>query len=239
MSGLAIWVTLYVFHKQRQDKRIEYFVDSSGSLLEIDSSVKSKLYIAYNGEEVKNLFSHSVRVLNTGNTAIESADYAEPLSVRWGRGFEPVASSVGEINPRDMEVTLETMDEGIVLPSILLNPGEGYTVTVLSQSAQSPFVRGRLVGGKVAESTALIGPPTPSEAIFLAVSYTATLVAFVLFFRMPREVQGWKFLSAAAVCFAALTLSIAATMFIRYAREERRWGRLRPSTIRRFNEVDN
>lgn len=228
---VAVGATLWVGRRQMQVKKIEYVVDSSEQLLSLDRTVRSGLQITFNGEVVEQLYSHSIRVLNRGNTAIVATDYADPLEIRWPDGFKLTDVTVGHIEPASMSVEIVRAQDHIRLPPIFLNPGDGYTVTLLAQQPERPYLAGRLVGGLVVKSNSLTGPRTGREMGFLGFCYVATALAF-LSMLFPSNL-GLTFMKM-LILLVMVGISAVLTTMINMQREVRRWGRLSESTTRKL-----
>ena len=60
--------------KQRSGKRLSYNLSIENGLVKIEESIRKRIEVFYNSEEIENLYNVNFYLENTGNTVIKSQE---------------------------------------------------------------------------------------------------------------------------------------------------------------------
>ena len=111
-------------------KRLEYVVVYKqrilSSMLVPSRRFAGELEVVLNGETVDDPVIVSVRMVNTGDRAILSTDFHEPLAVQLLGSQRIVSATVTSSRPSDLKPQLSVDDDQsrVVISPTLINPGD-------------------------------------------------------------------------------------------------------------------
>jgi len=146
LVGVAVAIIVYLM--QRQRKELSYDIISSTPLLSHEEEVKGKLQISFEGKPVEKVQLVLVRIANSGNVPIEAKDYERQINFSFGESAQVLAAEVAEVEPRSLEVPPNVEGKKVVLPRILMNKGDSFTVKMLVNGYKGLDVDGRIAGIK-------------------------------------------------------------------------------------------
>ena len=149
LAVLAIIVSISLWAIQRRKKALSYDLLSKFSLLSIREEIEGKLKVLFDDKPVKNVHLFIIRLINTGNVPITSADYEKPVEFGFGEGARILSSEVIATTPENMHVETEEVDSFLVLLPLLLNPKDSITIKLLVSDYSGPIcAEARIIGVK-------------------------------------------------------------------------------------------
>lgn len=145
----AVVVAIFLYWMQRQRKALSYEIISRTPLLSMEEEVQGKLQILFDDKLVQGVHLVAVRIINSGNVPIVSADYERPVNLSFGENTQILTAEVSETNPEILRATAAIEDTKVVLAPVLLNSEDSITLKILvSQFDGQISVDGRIVGVK-------------------------------------------------------------------------------------------
>jgi hypothetical protein len=152
LAVLAIIVTLALYFMQRRRKILTYEILSRTPLLSVAEELEGKLQILFEGEPVQKVHLLVLKLANTGNVPVTTADYEKEVKFKFGDKTRILTAEVSEMNPSNLMATVSIDNESVVLKPVLLNSGDAVTIkALLSQFNGIVNVDGRVVGVKAIE----------------------------------------------------------------------------------------
>jgi hypothetical protein len=149
LAVLAVVVTIFIYFAQRKIKKLSYEIISNTQLLGVKDEIQGKVKVLYNDEEVKNVHLLTVRFLNAGNQSIVTSDYERPVSIGVNANAKILTYEILEQDPSNIGATLYTLDNKIMLNSVLLNAKDSFCIkTLISDLEGNPKIDGRINGVK-------------------------------------------------------------------------------------------
>lgn len=96
LSVLSIIISIIIFIYQRKYKQLSYEIIASFPLVTISEKYLGHIEFKYNNDKVKinDAFIVILKITNTGNTSIKSADYERPITISFGTGTEILSSEI-------------------------------------------------------------------------------------------------------------------------------------------------
>jgi len=161
-SGVAaLAVAIIATYLQRRRKALSYEILTKSSLVTMEDELAGKLEILYEGRQVDKVHLVTVRILNSANLPIAPADYIDPVRLSFGKGSQVLTASVSDRHPPELHGSVAAAGDSVLLPKLLLNPGDFLTLKMLvANMDSSPSVEARIVGvssvGKFRENTSLL-----------------------------------------------------------------------------------
>lgn len=142
---LTLWVTLWIYGKQIQKKKLSYIILANEEILKYSDDIMGKIEVKYEGKIVNKLFITVVRVLNNGNIPIQKSDFEGNLTI--DLGVKPIRSEISDKKPQDINVELISITSILELNTGLMNPGDYFSIKILSdREIKKPVVSGRIAG---------------------------------------------------------------------------------------------
>lgn len=111
--------------------------------------VKGELQILFGGKPVQDVYLAVVRIINSGNMPIVSADYERLVSLSFGESAQVLTAEISNTNPESLQAVVSTENNKVVLEPVLMKSGDSITFNMLvSQFSGQIKVDGRIVGVK-------------------------------------------------------------------------------------------
>jgi len=138
--GVTVTITLWMLNLRRKELSFEILSDTP--LITLKEEVKDKVEISFHGQPVHDVHLVQVRITNSGNVPIRSADYEGRLSIAVPEGSRILMAEVVETHPQQLEKRVrseanggslieETEDNAVVIRPILMNNRDWLTVKML------------------------------------------------------------------------------------------------------------
>ena len=150
LTLMTIIVAILLYWLQRRRKALSYEIVTSTPLLSVEEEIKGRVQILFDNKPIKDVHLIVVRIINSGNLPIVSADYEFPVSLSFGENSQILSCEVSETNPNSLQVTFNNIENTkVVLTPVLLNSGDAIALKMLvSQFEDRIFINGRIVGVK-------------------------------------------------------------------------------------------
>jgi len=198
-AAIAVTITLWILNLRR--KELSYRILADTPLVSIKEEVKDKVQITFRGEPVHDVHLVQVRIVNSGNVPIRSADYEGRLTIAAPDGSRIVMAEIQETHPPHLEKrtlcdgapsSLVDKVEGheVMLKPVLLNHGDSITVKMLVSKAAGPWnVIGHI------EGIAAVKMHRENSSMPLVMANCGTFIMVVsMFFLDPSSVarNAWR-----------------------------------------------
>jgi hypothetical protein len=148
LALVTIVVTIVIYMRQRQRKKVSYTVLSSVPLLSVKEEIKGNLQILFNGKPIQQVQLVEVKIINSGNIPIQKTDYEHPISLSFGKTAQILSAEVKEKIPRNIDATIGIKEGKIILEPTLLNGGDSVILKMLVTMFEKVIVDGRIAGVK-------------------------------------------------------------------------------------------
>lgn len=144
---VTIIVSIIIYLKQRSRKRLSYEILSNTALLSVEEEIKNDIQLTYKGKVVEGVKLLVLRIFNSGNLPIVSADYERPIGIEFGKETRVLAAEVIEKNPANLQSTISIENRVVTLYPALLNPSDSVTIKMLVTKYENDFqVNSRIIG---------------------------------------------------------------------------------------------
>lgn len=88
----------------------------------------------------------TLRLRNSGNTPILPTDFDGPIEVVFEDSGALLEVNLDEAEPSHLAPLITTDEQTVLIEPLLLNPRDGFVLTMLSDRATEPMVRARIAG---------------------------------------------------------------------------------------------
>lgn len=181
LALLAILVSVWIYHAQKQRKRLAVETVARVPLLAIGKGGIEGLTITFQGKVLDEATVVVIRARNSGNVSILSSDFDVPLSFEFEDDAEVLNASVIFSEPENLPVTASVEGTRTILSPHLLNPGDAVTLRALVSKSKGKFrANGRIVGVKQIDSQSRVSLVPP------IISFVAVILMFVSFWASPE-----------------------------------------------------
>lgn len=145
----TVVVTTLLLWMQHRRKALSYEIISRTPLLSVEEEVKGKLQILFDGKSVQDVYLVVVRIINTGNVSIESADYEDPVNLSFGENCLILTTDISKTNFKSLRASTNIEKTKVVLAPVLLNKGDSITIKMLISHFDNEIeVDGHIAGVK-------------------------------------------------------------------------------------------
>ena len=134
------------FFEQGLFKRVgkEIYAPSWELILKVPEAWKFKVF--FNEEEAKHPHITIIDIVNTSRTPITPEDFRDPLTYRVGEKTKILTVSKFSSRPNDLEPVYEVFEDKIVVSPLLLNGGDGFRTSIITDRYPKLEVSARVVG---------------------------------------------------------------------------------------------
>ena len=153
---IALLVSIGIGLRSRHTKRLAYRVVSHHPLFTVNSLIKQRVQVLYDGRPVDDLQLLNIRLTNAGTVPITTQDMERPIALVFNPEVQILLADVSEQRPANLGATLTQEATRITLQPMLLNAGDAVSIWMLVTGLKDWRIDGRIVGVKAIES--------PSEA---------------------------------------------------------------------------
>jgi len=149
---LTIFVMILIFLLSRKNKTLAYQILSNNPILLKGKEIEGKLQILFNSQPVEDVYLSVVRLINSGNTQIETKDY-DNVYIDFGAGANILTAEVTETKPDKIKVNTQISNNKLLLEPLLLNRRNSITLKfIVSHFTRKKItVEGRISGGEIKE----------------------------------------------------------------------------------------
>jgi hypothetical protein len=209
---VAIIVSTVLYWTQRRRKALSYDIIVSSPLVSAVDEIKGRLEIYFDGKPVQDIHLVGVKIINSGNVPIVSADYERPVSLSFGREAEILSAKALEPNPDSLQASVDIEATRVVLKPVLLNGGDSITLTSLVSGLSEISVDGRIVGVKDMRELAGVRGLNPFMSLLLLLLYGAFgltgLGGLIIGFGTTNDLGGTLIVSGLCLLFIVAVIVI-------------------------------
>lgn len=144
----ALAATFIVYFLQRQRKALSYDVLSKNQLLTVAEELEGKLQVLYEGQPARDICLLVIKLTNTGNIPIATADYERPVSFCTGASSKIISAVVTDRDPEILSADVTVHSDRVVVHPVLLNPKDAITLKLLVSDLSGISSDGRIIGVK-------------------------------------------------------------------------------------------
>lgn len=191
-TSAAIAVTLVLWILNLRKKELSYEILSDTPIISCKADIQQDFEIRFRGELVNDVCLVLVKVMNSGNVPIRSADYEGRLKIALSKGSKLIMADIEETFPSNLEERgggngpgslIESINASdIIFRPVLLNGRDHFTAKLLISESSGPVSVSAHVEGLHEVKQARENRTLP---IFLA-NLGAFIMAISLFFLDPR-----------------------------------------------------
>jgi hypothetical protein len=138
LAAAAIWVSIWLYRRQRTRKSLSYEI-SVTELVSVHSAAndaKDRIRIFFDEEQIEQVHLVEARIENNGNVPVPSSDFEGPLVIELGEGAAPLTVDVTNKTTPDLHGEAAYRKTAVALAPLLLNPGDGLTLKILTRNLQ-------------------------------------------------------------------------------------------------------
>lgn len=202
---IAIIVPVILARKQRQKKNLEYLVLTSMPIFNPSGEVKFQLLFEQKPVHAVQLVI--LRIVNTGNLPIVTADYHERVSIEFAPESHVLSAEIAKTFPERLHIGAAISANPanrVFFQPVLLNGGDWFTVKLLVAS----FKDGITMGGRICgiKQIAIHANPALRSAERTVFGLLGVLLGFVLVFFDRTRTAGFVLMVAGYLwSFGAMT----------------------------------
>jgi hypothetical protein len=134
----------------KESKQLQYVVINESAV--INKELKNEwpdLKFHHGKDEIDNLRSFTFIIVNTGKVPIKSSDFEKAIDVVFDGKNDIKANRIANKTPDDLDLNVEIKGRNLSISPLLLNPGDQFSLDVLSNSELSiKSINSRIVGLK-------------------------------------------------------------------------------------------
>ncbi len=147
----GIFATYYAFSLSQPRKELQIVYDSPISLVDVRPEAVQDIQVFYKKEPASKVYLLQIRIKNTGNQPIASADYVRPLLFSFSEDYRLADAKVIASEPPDIGLTIsKTSEYAAQASSTLLNPDDTVSVRFIIIGAdRDAIVNKLLIDGRV------------------------------------------------------------------------------------------
>ncbi|MCC6549712.1 MAG: hypothetical protein IT279_06545 [Ignavibacteriaceae bacterium] len=125
LGGVLTWVL-------KGRKRLSYEILHQSTFLTLNKPRDGVIKIFYNDEEVKNVQTLLIRIINTGSIAIAKEDYETPIDIKFLKVDKILLYELYKSSPEYLPVKLIKVSESIIrVEPIMLNKNDFFDIKVI------------------------------------------------------------------------------------------------------------
>lgn len=162
-----------------QQKELTCTLNYSQRLIRKNTS-DNKLQISYDGKPADDPYLYSISILNSGNMAISNEDFKKEFTIEFPDCGEILSA---QINKASNSIVIEEVlsssrikDEALIISDFFLNPGEYFSVSVITNNTPSKIS----YNARISDISALTLRNTPKEKKDSLNTWTMVLLMFLL-----------------------------------------------------------
>lgn len=214
---MAALIAICIYLKQRNRKLLSYSVLTNSRLLSIRNEIKGKIKIMYQSKEVENVNLVEIKIFNSGNVPIEEKDIKEPISIFYGKNSQILSTEVSEVEPVNLDISLDNKDSLVELSKVLINSGDSITIKALVSRMSKIFVNGRIVGVKeIKEYIPKLKDFNFGFLVTFVISMLFYISGYLLLFFLPEMINVAIFLFGIALIFMMLLITYFITAILKF-----------------------
>lgn len=171
-------MALYIARQQFSRKELTYEVTADEK--KVSNSLKEGVTILYNGTEVKNLYMTTIRIRNTGNTAIERGHFDKNLAFSFGKNSKVLLVEWSDFAGISVGAyTTSELEDVVYIKPFILNRREYFDISFLTSNKSTVCVYGHIIDTKIARKQQK--RKITSVFVVYGLVFSATVAAMFLF----------------------------------------------------------
>ena len=171
--GAMVWI----FRAQIEKKKLSYEIISITRLLKVETTIREKVQVIYEGREVQNVHLLTLKFINNGNQAISSSDYEHSIDITLNDKAVIMTHEIIDEKPTKLKIRLKLRGKNTILLSrALLNRKDSFSVKVLI----SDFDGHIEVGGRIKGVKHISERKEPSHFPIIMLTAISTIVPLIL-----------------------------------------------------------
>ncbi|GLY32415.1 hypothetical protein Kisp02_57800 [Kineosporia sp. NBRC 101731] len=214
-------MSFLAYRANRQKLHIQYSVFSRAKILQPDTP--QSVAVMVDSVEVSSPSLMTLRILNTGDRAIDDSHFVAPLHIKFVGASSIAQASVTQARPPSVNVDLDIDGDTVKVQAALLNPKDIFEVQVISSGfPESIEVDGRLRDVRISESLLrkyarpnLFSTPSDYVIVFPTLPLLYFMITlFILPLALMSIPQGQRSGISIPILATALLIGIAHSVFL-------------------------
>lgn len=142
-------VTIWIFIRQKNIKKLEYRIIANESLLSYHKDLEKDLVILFKDKKIDNLAFLLLEFENTGNISIIKSDFDSNLDIKFKNYTAIFGIELINIYPKNIDLnTIREIDSFSIEP-YLINPKDKFSVKILYDNKSFDYeINARIAGVK-------------------------------------------------------------------------------------------
>ena len=121
---------IYIYIQQQQIKALQVVILANDLVVDVDTEFAEKVQISYEEQSIDNLSLVQIMIVNTGNQAIRSIDYEQPIRIILKEGIF-VEAEIVTTQPNHLGISIQKTETHVTLSEVLLNTGNRVIIKFL------------------------------------------------------------------------------------------------------------
>ena len=135
----TILVSIVIYLLQRKIKKLSYSVILNTSLVKVNSEVKDKIQLTFEGNKIENPYLIFVRFINNGNQYISASDFEKSIKLIFSNDTKILQCEATDLKPDNLALEVNYSENTINIDPLLINPNEEFTLKLIIDSPNSSF----------------------------------------------------------------------------------------------------
>ena len=147
IAVVTVVISIIIYFKQRNCKKLSYEILSNTAIMSTEEKIKDDIQLSYKGKVVKDVKLLVLRIFNSGNLPVVSADYEKPISIEFGKETRVLTAEVIKKSPDNLQSTISIENQVVTLYPALLNTEDSITIKMLVTKYEKELqVNSRIIG---------------------------------------------------------------------------------------------
>lgn len=142
--ALLIPVVLWLSDRNHKRKRLSYAIDANTPLVSTASQGLGNLEVFFDKQKVEEPYLTRITIGNTGRSAITAEDQKEAITII-PRAKHTLAVLPASSSSLELVVNARVFDENVIIDPVLLNGGDSFILSLVTEGKADPIIRGRVI----------------------------------------------------------------------------------------------
>lgn len=149
LALLSIIIPILLFYADRDTKELSYDTIYISEIINLDNDKIENAKFIIKGNEYKTVYSTEILFKNTGNIPIQKNDFANEMSISFGKNAKILTSKIINKTPENLKPIIKFEEKEILIEPLLLNPGDSFVIqSLIDNNFKTPTVYSRISGIK-------------------------------------------------------------------------------------------
>ena len=145
---LAATIPLFTHWASFEIKSLSYVIVSKSPLI-LAEEKNEDLVVKFKGEKVSDPYLTVIKITNTGETPIRSADFESPIKISLGNDINILSKNIVEKSPDSLLIKATISNKSLLIDPTLLNPSDSFTIKLITSNNEPDiYVSARISGIK-------------------------------------------------------------------------------------------